>query len=282
MTTDAALPGVQLVLLERIELDPPLQPRQDMDPGLIDEYSDRMQAGDQFPPLVAYWDDAHLWLSEGWHRYAAARQVGLEALAVEVRLGTWRDALLNSLASNGDHGLRRSNADKRRAIIAMVVDPEWAQWSDKAIGDHLGVSHHTVAKYRPAPSPPILASCQDSEGGAPIHPPPDLRRLVERNGTTYEMDVSAIGSRQPTLTETLARGLDGDPDVQQSRRRAALSRVFARISEDIASLPDLEQTVAEADVRGVDQIVRNVRYLRAFADRLEQLLAAHQRIRRVE
>ena len=34
---------------------------------------------------------------------------------------------------NADHGKRRSNADKRRAVEMMLKDSEWGKWSDREI-----------------------------------------------------------------------------------------------------------------------------------------------------
>jgi len=35
--------------------------------------------------------------------------------------------LLYAVGSNATHGLRRSNADKRRAAQMLLEDPEWVQ-----------------------------------------------------------------------------------------------------------------------------------------------------------
>jgi hypothetical protein len=41
--------------------------------------------------------------------------------------------VLYTVGANATHGLRRSNADKRRAVSMLLDDPEWAQWSNLAI-----------------------------------------------------------------------------------------------------------------------------------------------------
>jgi hypothetical protein len=37
-----------------------------------------------------------------------------------------RDAILFSVSANGTHGQRRTNEDKRRAVLCLLNDPEWA------------------------------------------------------------------------------------------------------------------------------------------------------------
>jgi hypothetical protein len=44
--------------------------------------------------------------------------------------------------------LRRSNADKRRAVETLLADPEWMTWSDNAIAKACAVSPRTVSAIR--------------------------------------------------------------------------------------------------------------------------------------
>jgi hypothetical protein len=56
--------------------------------------------------------------------------------------------VLEAVGANANHGLRRSSADKRRSVLAMLRDPEWSGWSDREIGKRCAVDHKTVAKVR--------------------------------------------------------------------------------------------------------------------------------------
>jgi hypothetical protein len=49
---------------------------------------------------------------------------------------------------NADHGLRRTDADKRRAILRLLNDPEWSTWSDREVARHCRVHHTTVSRTR--------------------------------------------------------------------------------------------------------------------------------------
>lgn len=48
------------------------------------------------------------------------------------------------------HGLRRTNADKHRAVRRMLDDPEWSLMSDREIAKHCVASHTFVANIRRA------------------------------------------------------------------------------------------------------------------------------------
>lgn len=62
---------------------------------------------------------------DSYHAYRAA---GVDEVPAEVRTGTLRDAVLYSVGANAAHGLRRSNAGKRRAVETLLADAEWAAW----------------------------------------------------------------------------------------------------------------------------------------------------------
>jgi hypothetical protein len=61
-----------------------------------------------------------------------------------VRTGSRRAAMLFSVGANAAHGMRRTNADKRRAVETLLADAEWAAWSDNQIAKACGVSDHFV------------------------------------------------------------------------------------------------------------------------------------------
>jgi hypothetical protein len=62
--------------------------------------------------------------------------------------GRVEDAEWEALSMNAAHGLRRTNADKRRVVLRAVVSPAAAEASNYAIADHCGVSFAMVAQVR--------------------------------------------------------------------------------------------------------------------------------------
>lgn len=146
--TPEPFPTLKDLSLDAIRLDGGTQPRVRIDPETVREYAERMCAGDQFPPVQVSFDGADHWLSDGFHRVKAAIEAGQTTIQAEVWKGTRDDAFWMSLAANKDHGLRRSNEDKERAVkAALAARPHM---SDRAIAEHVGVDHETVRKYRAA------------------------------------------------------------------------------------------------------------------------------------
>ena len=134
--------------LTKIRTDGGTQPRAQLDGVTVSEYADAMRRGDEFPPAKVMHDGENYWLYDGFHRVQAARQIGREETDVDVEQGTKEDAQWASLAANKRHGLRRSQADKRRAVKRALKHTHGAQASDRKIARHVGVAPKTVSKYR--------------------------------------------------------------------------------------------------------------------------------------
>lgn len=134
--------------LEDLVLDPALQCRVQVDPEVVAEYAEAMGSGVEFPPVEAMLCNGQLLVVDGWHRVHAARKAGLVELAAEVTRGTRGDAVLRAVGANRGHGLRRSAADKRRAVRMMLQNPDWTKLSTRQLGEMAGVSHAFVGQVR--------------------------------------------------------------------------------------------------------------------------------------
>jgi ParB-like chromosome segregation protein Spo0J len=113
-----------------IQRDGGTQPRAKIHPLTVVEYAQDLEAGANFPPVVVFDDGTNYWLADGYHRVEAALSIGLTQIVAIVRHGTKREAVLYSVGANAKHGLRRSQADKRRSVMLLLEDEEWSQWSD--------------------------------------------------------------------------------------------------------------------------------------------------------
>lgn len=176
--------------LKKIRLDGGTQPRQSILNDMVGEYAEEMASGMQFPPLTVFYDGLNYWLVDGFHRAGAAMKLGLSEIDCIVHQGTLADAQWYSFSANRANGMRRTNADKARAVKAALRHSK-GQRSDHDIARHVGVSHGMVGKYRDELEAAAAASRQ---GPAPL---PCKPRLVTRNGTTYTMMTGDIGRRFP-------------------------------------------------------------------------------------
>lgn len=179
-TTDNEGIRAMKLRINKLRLDGGTQPRAVVDYATTEEYADAMQDGAQFPPVIVFYDGSEYWLADGFHRVHASMIAGFEEVFADVRQGTRRDAVLYSVGANAVHGMRRTNADKRRAVQTLLEDVEWAKWSDREIARRCAVSDRLVNSIRPT------ASANNSQMET---------RLVERNGTVYEQRTENIGRR---------------------------------------------------------------------------------------
>ena len=172
----------QRLLLTEINILAGTQSRAETNDDTVREYKEALEHGAEFPPVVVFSDGSERgkWLADGFHRYLAHRKAGLTEITCDVRVGTLRDAKLFSNGANRTHGLPRTNADKRRAVMNMLADDEWKTWSQEQIAKACGVSTGLVSK--------IVSEV--SLHGEEIKP---AARTVERNGKTYKMDTAKIG-----------------------------------------------------------------------------------------
>jgi ParB-like chromosome segregation protein Spo0J len=134
--------------IDNIERDEKLQVREHLDQATIDDYAEEMKAGAKFPPVEIFYDGTSYYLADGWHRFKAALSINATNIRANVRSGSRRDAVLHAAGSNSKHGLRRTRADKRKAVGLLLHDEECRGWSDRKLADQAGVDHKTVASVR--------------------------------------------------------------------------------------------------------------------------------------
>lgn len=141
--------GPRVIDIPTIRIDGGTQSRASLYQNVVDDYASAMGDGTSFPPVVVFYDGTDHWLADGFHRYHAHVKLGLAEIDADVRQGTRRDAILYSVGANESHGLRRTNEDKRRAVLTLLNDAEWAKWSDREIAKVCAVSHVFVGRLRP-------------------------------------------------------------------------------------------------------------------------------------
>lgn len=131
--------------IDEIRIDGGTQPRAGIDTAYIADLAERL---DGLPPIDVFFDGKDHWAADGFHRYHAHRKAEKKTIPCNIHKGTQRDAILFSVGANNAHGLRRTNADKRRAVETLLGDKEWGKRSDRWIADQCKVSNHLVAEIR--------------------------------------------------------------------------------------------------------------------------------------
>jgi hypothetical protein len=247
-----------LLKLDRIRTNGGTQPRVAMHEAVVADYAEAMEMGVKFPPVSVHYDGEVYWLSDGFHRFQAAKRVGFTEIEVDVRQGTQRDAQLFSFGANATHGLRRTNEDKRRVVAAMLADPDWVVWSNVQIAKACSVSRELVRAMRGGDS--HHAELQDSaspqataQRDAPSAP---TVRKVQRGDTVYEQDTGAIGRTKPPKAPAI------DPDAVLERE---ITNAEGEIGVAVTEMDQLRSALAAAEER-VSELIEEVEWLTKAVD----------------
>lgn len=140
--------------LNQIRIDGGTQPRVEIDQEVLTEYAEHLRNGGTFPPVIVFYDGAAYWLADGFHRYHAHRTAGRGSIDADIQTGGLREAILYSVGANTEHGLRRTNEDKRKAVETMLTndivskDEEGKPWNNCEIARQCNVSEFMVRRFR--------------------------------------------------------------------------------------------------------------------------------------
>ena len=141
----------RLLSIEKIRLDGNTQTRTAVNQKTVLAYAAEMkrEGSAPFPPIDVFKDtDGFFWPADGLHRLAAAKHNGQTEIAARIYQGTRVDALMHSVNSNHQHGLPRTNADKRRCVELMLAEPEFKDAGNRQIARWCGVGDQLVAVVR--------------------------------------------------------------------------------------------------------------------------------------
>ena len=131
--------------IKSITIDQSTQSRVQINEDVVSDYAEAMQNGATFPPVTVFFDGTEYYLADGFHRTLASERIGRASIAAEVKNGTLRDAQLFSFGANATHGLRKTNADKRKSIMSLLDDFEWQCLSIAQMAETCRVSRQLVA-----------------------------------------------------------------------------------------------------------------------------------------
>ena len=172
--------------ITQLKIELQTQSRVTINQDTVAEYADAMMDGEKFPPVTAFYDGKYYYLADGYHRYFAAKKAGFDEIDCDVKNGTLRDAVLFSVGVNSAHGLRRNNEDKRKAVMTILDDLEWAEWSDVTIAKNCQVSSAFVGRVRKA-----------------LNLESTSRKYVNKHGTVVDVETKNLGRPVPAPPEVM-------------------------------------------------------------------------------
>ena len=220
----------QTLKLDQIRIDGGTQPRVLIDEQVVAEYAEHYGNGVDLKPVTVFFDGATYWLADGFHRYWANKAINSDYIFANVHQGTQRDAILHSLGANADHGLRRTSADKRKAVLTMLNDEKWSEWPQTQIAKACRVTPEYVSRLKNREGSTIDRSIvQTSDGrtmntskiGRKRHPSPG------RKGRLVGSEMNPVRQPRPALAQTNLN-LPHDPAYGARAIVAAMGVDYAR------------------------------------------------------
>jgi len=245
---------VEHIRLEDIDADESTQARIETCQKTVQDYA---YAIDELPPILLFrGKDQHLRIGDGWHRFKAHALAKRETIRAHVLEGSKQEAFVFSIKANRDHGLRFTNADKRRAISVILEDPAFADWSDNRIAKETGLSQPFVGKIRATYN--------------------GFKSTKKRTGTDgREIDVSNIGKNRA------ARSLSSDDSQLTTLAIAAPGRSVVNDVE-VDDPPDIVKLRAEGRIpAGVVPVVTEPEP-GAVGDTVESIREKHEERRAIQ
>lgn len=235
--------------ISKIKIDEQTQSRVALNQDTVKEYAQAMLDGVEFPAITVFFDGVDYWLADGYHRYFAAKEAGFTSILEHVTPGTKRDAILFSVGANATHGLRRTNVDKRKAVLIMLKDGEWSAWSDNQIAKQCGVHHSTVGEYRRS----LAESASDDQKTT-------QRTYTTKHGTQATMQVSNIGKKEDA------------PHVEASKEEVIEAPEYIGADDD-----ELQNQLADLEI--YYKLLEEDDKLKAATDTIKQLEAENRALR---
>ena len=116
------------VAIEQIVFDESVQAQERISEQTLYEYRDAMfEQGQAFPPPDLFQEagQPRYYIGDGWHRLLAHKNCKHKTVVCRVHAGGRMAAMEHALGANAKHGLKRTKADRRKAIqMALKNFPE--------------------------------------------------------------------------------------------------------------------------------------------------------------
>jgi len=137
-----------LIRCDMIEATSATQCRKKLSKEYIDFYCEDLKNGAIFPPIDVFKEkgSGRYILANGFHTLIAHIHAEIEEIECTIHEGGMRECLEFAFGANSEHGLRRTNADKRHTVEMALKDPYFGQLKRQEIADMCRVTKRTVQK----------------------------------------------------------------------------------------------------------------------------------------
>lgn len=265
--------------LQDIRLDGNTQPRSRVYDETVTAYTEALLDGAKFPPVDVFFDGKHYWLADGFHRYHAHRRNKHNTIDATVHKGTKRDAFIFSRGANAEHGLPRTNEEKRAVIISLLQDPEYEDASDRIIAEICKVTHPTVGRIKkqlelnkkqslPPPPPP-----KPSIKAAPSSPVLGEKPLTEDDRIQeLAIEMQAIAEENAKLKDKLAIHSMDESDEAKIEVEQTIEELREQVKQLERELASVTKSRNEFQNQAAEAI-KQVQYWKRRAEKAERQAA---------
>lgn len=198
-----------------------------------------MEGGIRFPPVTVWYDGTSFWLSDGFHRLAAARLLTWSTISAAIHNGSMDDARWDSYQANSDHGLRRTKRDVETVVKRAINHPRAAQMSNVEIAKHLNMPEATLRRWRKR----LSSSCDE-----------DSIKVVTRGASTYAVDTIRIGNTRPPRRAKSLKALGSELSEMQDRSSPEIRRFLTVLTKWMHG-----SASADHCLRAIEQIVADLK-----------------------
>lgn len=220
-----------------IIVDMEYQMRATMSEEAIDQYAEEMADDKKFDPVtVVEVEGVGLVLAEGFHRVEATKRAGLTSIDANIIKGTLRDVKEHAYGANGAHGVRRTNADKRKNVMKALADPDFSGLRTIDYAAMCQVTERFINKIRHemSPKPGTVPGLKNS-----LEVPQQISPPAEESGGTGTAEAPTGGEPESAAQSPGTATAGGE--------NSALSKTAAADTEPSAEeLVEAESHLAEA------------------------------------
>lgn len=234
---------IEALSLDNVSMDGDTQIREKIDYDVVGDYAEAMEAGAEFPPIVVFFDGKRHWLADGVHRFYAAQNAKKRHIQAEIRKGGKEAAQWYAIGANTAHGLRRTNADKRRAVELALKHANGAKMSDGKIAEHVGVADRTVNRIRAELEPTPTLSESPTRTGR------DGRTIDTSNiGKGKSGEAREVKGPREVLAETEGPSTEDMEAAMEALDQAIRSAINDWLVSGMAGVPGVSIKIVLADV----------------------------------
>lgn len=257
--------------LDKITIDAGTQSRVTLDKSVIEDYAESMKDGAKFPPCIVISDGEKNYLVDGFHRYFAARKIGVPSLDCTVTDGTLDDAVVKSWSVNNKHGLRPSLADRRKSVLSALSHPLYMEKSSREIAEVCNVSHTLVLSIKKE-----IEDKQPSQPKPAAQPKPAEEKPVEvlpenDSGKVFEEEMIAtielLKAENEALSDKLAvASMDAD-DIDRAMAESTIKDLRAQIRMleiELKAVTDSRDSLQRENAQLMKQVNSLIKKIKKF------------------